>query len=109
MLYQLSYARVPAILVMEPVTLPAGVPRDRGQEPANVADCMTSPCYRSSGSSEIAPPDDDGTGRRGSRTPMSGGGCLRSRSQTRTRFTIDRMLEVYAEAGAPSYTSMNRR
>jgi hypothetical protein len=82
MLYQLSYARVPV---------------------------DSSPRYRSSGSSEIAPPDDEGTGRRGSRTPMSGGGCLRSRSQTSTRFTIDRMAEVYAVAGAPSYTSMNRR
>ena len=83
MLYQLSYARVPTIVVTAR--------------------------YRSSGSSEIAPPEDDGTGRLGSRTPMSGGGCLRSPSHCRTRFTNDRMPEVYAGAGAPSYTSMNRR
>jgi hypothetical protein len=82
MLYQLSYARVPAILAR---------------------------VYRSSGSSEIAPLEPDGTGRRGSRTPMSGGGCLRSPSHSRTRFTKDRIPEVYAGAGAPSYTSMNRR
>ena len=56
MLYQLSYARVQAILAR---------------------------VYRSSGSSEIEPPDDDGTGRLGSRTPMSGGGCFRSRSRSR--------------------------
>ena len=69
----------------------------------------SSPRHRSSGSSEIAPPDADGTGRLGSRTPMSGGGCLRSPSHTRTRFTNERMPEVYAGAGVPSYTSMNRR
>jgi hypothetical protein len=40
---------------------------------------------------------------------MSGGGCLRSPSHTRTRFTNERMPEVYAGAGVPSYTSMNRR
>jgi hypothetical protein len=34
---------------------------------------------------------------------------LRSPSHTRTRFTNERMPEVYAGAGVPSYTSMNRR
>jgi len=40
---------------------------------------------------------------------MSGGGCLRSPSHCSTRFTNDRIPEAYAGAGAPSYTSMNRR